>query len=49
MITKQIFDKGLSGMDSPSFWLIENSQLGWEFQKAYSFGPVIKTPFDLLE
>ncbi|MCA6976599.1 hypothetical protein, partial [Pectobacterium carotovorum] len=24
-------------------------QLGWGFSKAFSFGPVIKTPFDLLK
>ncbi|ECI6406816.1 hypothetical protein EQG89_20120 [Salmonella enterica subsp. enterica] len=28
---------------------IENHQLGWWFRKAFSFGPVIKTPFDLLK
>uniref|UniRef100_UPI00258C0A8B hypothetical protein n=1 Tax=Citrobacter sp. TaxID=1896336 RepID=UPI00258C0A8B len=27
----------------------ENPQLGWGFRKAFSFGPVIKTPFDLLK
>ncbi|PLJ95850.1 transposase, partial [Escherichia coli] len=25
----------------------ENPQLGWGFRKAFSFEPVIKTPFDL--
>ncbi|PLJ97473.1 transposase, partial [Escherichia coli] len=24
----------------------ENPQLGWGFRKAFSFEPVIKTPFD---
>ncbi|RCY86160.1 hypothetical protein DTL94_26470 [Escherichia coli] len=28
---------------------IENPQLGWGFRKAFSFEPVIKTPFDLLK
>ncbi|MCL6315453.1 hypothetical protein EXT67_03570 [Pectobacterium atrosepticum] len=33
-----------------SFFLCpENPQLGWGFSKAFSFGPVIKTPFDLLK
>ena len=32
----------------PLFWLNENHQLGWWFQKAYSYKYVIKTPFDLL-
>ncbi|UMT09419.1 hypothetical protein AOY62_13195 [Escherichia coli] len=27
----------------------ENPQLGWGFRKAFSFEPVIKTPFDLLK
>ncbi|VXD02034.1 hypothetical protein YERSI8AC_290088 [Enterobacterales bacterium 8AC] len=27
----------------------ENLQLGWRFSKAFSFEPVIKTPFDLLK
>ncbi|KPD81893.1 transposase, partial [Yersinia pestis subsp. microtus bv. Caucasica] len=27
----------------------ENPQLGWGFSKAFSFGSVIKTPFDLLK
>ena len=27
----------------------ENPQLGWGFRKAFSFGPVIKSPFDLLK
>ncbi|MBO1504432.1 hypothetical protein, partial [Serratia proteamaculans] len=27
----------------------ENPQLGWGFSKAFSFEPVIKTPFDLLK
>ncbi len=31
------------------FWVIENSQLGRELQKVYSFASVIKTPVDLLE
>ncbi|WP_213067973.1 hypothetical protein, partial [Acinetobacter baumannii] len=35
-----------------SVWLflsMENPQLGWGFRKAFSFKPVIKTPFDLLK
>ena len=28
---------------------MENPQLGWGFRKAFSFEPVIKTPFDLLK
>ncbi|EAT7400467.1 hypothetical protein CWV00_25510 [Salmonella enterica] len=31
------------------FLCIENPQLGWGFSKAFSFVPVIKTPFDLLK
>ncbi|WP_206310567.1 hypothetical protein, partial [Salmonella enterica] len=33
------------------FYLLsmENPQLGWGFRKAFSFKPVIKTPFDLLK
>ncbi|KKM57495.1 transposase [Yersinia pestis] len=27
----------------------ENPQLGWGFSKAFSFGSVIETPFDLLK
>ncbi|PWC17138.1 hypothetical protein DDT52_16490 [Brenneria roseae subsp. roseae] len=27
----------------------ENPQLGWGFRKAFSYKPVIKTPFDLLK
>ncbi|KKC65739.1 transposase, partial [Citrobacter amalonaticus] len=33
----------------PFFLCTENPQLGWGFRKAFSFGPVIKTPFDLLK
>ncbi|MFI3410633.1 hypothetical protein, partial [Citrobacter braakii] len=33
----------------PVFLCTENPQLGWGFRKAFSFGPVIKTPFDLLK
>ncbi|MDK6725167.1 hypothetical protein, partial [Escherichia coli] len=34
----------------PGFLLCtENPQLGWGFRKAFSFEPVIKTPFDLLK
>ncbi|WP_214291862.1 hypothetical protein, partial [Escherichia coli] len=34
----------------PVFFLCtENPQLGWGFRKAFSFEPVIKTPFDLLK
>ncbi|WRP09317.1 hypothetical protein U9J36_13795 [Salmonella enterica] len=31
------------------FLSMENPQLGWGFRKAFSFKPVIKTPFDLLK
>ncbi|MCZ5115586.1 hypothetical protein O5833_29290, partial [Escherichia coli] len=31
------------------FLCTENPQLGWGFRKAFSFEPVIKTPFDLLK
>ena len=31
------------------FLCTENLQLGWRFRKAFSFEPVIKTPFDLLK
>ncbi|WP_215412685.1 hypothetical protein, partial [Escherichia coli] len=35
---------------SAAFFLCtENPQLGWGFRKAFSFEPVIKTPFDLLK
>ncbi|PSH40811.1 hypothetical protein BA193_18595, partial [Yersinia pseudotuberculosis] len=33
----------------PAFLCPENPQLGWGFSKAFSFGSVIKTPFDLLK
>ncbi|ECQ3940718.1 hypothetical protein F0A99_23195, partial [Salmonella enterica] len=33
----------------PAFLSMENPQLGWGFRKAFSFKPVIKTPFDLLK
>ena len=33
----------------PLFLCTENPQLGWGFRKAFSFEPVIKTPFDLLK
>ncbi|EAQ2658682.1 MFS transporter, partial [Salmonella enterica] len=29
-----------------AFLSMENPQLGWGFRKAFSFKPVIKTPFD---
>ncbi|ROK44584.1 hypothetical protein BFD52_11395 [Escherichia coli] len=32
-----------------AFLCTENPQLGWGFRKAFSFKPVIKTPFDLLK
>ncbi|MGY0156119.1 hypothetical protein [Edwardsiella tarda] len=32
-----------------AFLSMENPQLGWGFRKAFSFEPVIKTPFDLLK
>ncbi|EQR78147.1 hypothetical protein G793_02047 [Escherichia coli HVH 135 (4-4449320)] len=39
-----------SGNDVPLLFLCtENPQLGWGFRKAFSFEPVIKTPFDLLK
>ncbi|TFL59856.1 hypothetical protein ELY35_14030, partial [Escherichia coli] len=34
---------------APGFLCTENPQLGWGFRKAFSFKPVIKTPFDLLK
>ncbi|KKM58997.1 transposase, partial [Yersinia pestis] len=34
---------------SAVFLCPENPQLGWGFSKAFSFGSVIKTPFDLLK
>lgn len=37
------------GLTSPFLLSIENPQLGWGFRKAFSFAPVIKTPFDLLK
>ncbi|WP_211317685.1 hypothetical protein, partial [Edaphovirga cremea] len=33
----------------PLLLCTENLQLGWRFRKAFSFEPVIKTPFDLLK
>ena len=33
----------------PPLLSMENPQLGWGFRKAFSFKPVIKTPFDLLK
>ncbi|WP_248422843.1 hypothetical protein, partial [Escherichia coli] len=35
--------------DAQVFLCTENPQLGWGFRKAFSFEPVIKTPFDLLK
>ncbi|MCY5229651.1 hypothetical protein R546_22420, partial [Salmonella enterica subsp. enterica serovar Litchfield] len=35
--------------DAQVFLSMENPQLGWGFRKAFSFKPVIKTPFDLLK
>ncbi|TFL21402.1 hypothetical protein ELY48_26395, partial [Escherichia coli] len=32
-----------------AFLCTENPQLGWGFRKAFSFEPVIQTPFDLLK
>ncbi|MCC8316824.1 hypothetical protein LNN30_11580, partial [Escherichia fergusonii] len=40
------FDETACG---PFFLCTENPQLGWGFRKAFSFEPVIKTPFDLLK
>ncbi|MBJ2564615.1 hypothetical protein JGE76_23605, partial [Salmonella enterica subsp. enterica serovar Rissen] len=38
------------GLYPEAFFLsMENPQLGWGFRKAFSFKPVIKTPFDLLK
>ncbi|ANI31827.1 transposase [Yersinia entomophaga] len=34
---------------APVLLCTENLQLGWRFGKAFSFEPVIKTPFDLLK
>ncbi|MGG5002124.1 hypothetical protein ACLO8E_26230, partial [Escherichia coli] len=38
-----------AGGNSAAFLCTENPQLGWGFRKAFSFEPVIKTPFDLLK
>ncbi|NMF71233.1 MFS transporter, partial [Salmonella enterica subsp. enterica serovar Panama] len=46
VISAKMFKPGLI----PGFFLsMENPQLGWGFRKAFSFKPVIKTPFDLLK
>ncbi|AYW81502.1 hypothetical protein EGX42_00035 (plasmid) [Yersinia pestis] len=37
------------GRRATIFLCPENPQLGWGFSKAFSFGSVIKTPFDLLK
>ncbi|WP_217700129.1 hypothetical protein, partial [Salmonella enterica] len=42
-------DMFTKGVPLPSFLSMENPQLGWGFRKAFSFKPVIKTPFDLLK
>ncbi|QCG09486.1 hypothetical protein E5O02_05360 [Salmonella enterica subsp. enterica serovar 1,4,[5],12:i:-] len=40
----------IKNLASAGFLLsMENPQLGWGFRKAFSFKPVIKTPFDLLK
>ncbi|AJJ84871.1 hypothetical protein CH56_3551 [Yersinia pestis Angola] len=39
----------VSGKLTGCFLCPENPQLGWGFSKAFSFGSVIKTPFDLLK
>ncbi|EGP8114982.1 hypothetical protein K7009_003568 [Salmonella enterica] len=43
-------DAKIKATYSRLFYLsMENPQLGWGFRKAFSFKPVIKTPFDLLK
>ncbi|ORG32756.1 transposase, partial [Salmonella enterica subsp. enterica serovar Typhimurium] len=37
------------GLSARFFCLWKTPQLGWGFRKAFSFKPVIKTPFDLLK
>ncbi|AZT35291.1 hypothetical protein ELZ97_18500 [Salmonella enterica subsp. enterica serovar Stanleyville] len=46
MFIRRFTDKKLSTYIRTSQ---ENPQLGWGFRKAFSFKPVIKTPFDLLK
>ncbi|EJQ0666240.1 hypothetical protein NX919_003428 [Salmonella enterica] len=42
-------DAKIKATYSRLFLSMENPQLGWGFRKAFSFKPVIKTPFDLLK
>ncbi|WP_215199778.1 hypothetical protein, partial [Escherichia coli] len=49
-ITSPFFSKASQLSNGLAFSLCtENPQLGWGFRKAFSFEPVIKTPFDLLK
>ncbi|WP_410200649.1 hypothetical protein, partial [Escherichia coli] len=41
--------KACNSLKLQAFLCTENPQLGWGFRKAFSFKPVIKTPFDLLK
>ncbi len=41
--------KSRSGFNQDLLFVHRNPQLGWGFRKAFSFEPVIKTPFDLLK
>ncbi|WP_052238837.1 hypothetical protein, partial [Pectobacterium brasiliense] len=38
-----------TAINAVAFLCPENPQPSWGFSKAFSFGPVIKTPFDLLK
>ncbi len=42
-------DMFTKGVQLPSFLSMENQQKGWGLRKAFSFKPVINTPFDLLK
>ncbi|OVY78262.1 hypothetical protein BFI52_21310 [Yersinia pestis subsp. microtus] len=45
----QVRGEQKGGESLPLLLCPENPQLGWGFSKAFSFGSVIKTPFDLLK
>lgn len=42
-------NNSLNARETLDLLCTENPQLGWGFRKAFSFEPVIKTPFDLLK
>lgn len=50
-LTLYLIDRRCAGLrlQIAAFLCTENPQLGWGFRKAFSFEPVIKTPFDLLK